>query len=398
MHTAFRLGPTLHANVCLFEKEDQLGGRVHDVSRTPNGPLYGTGALRVMETQTVVFNLAAELGITLEVAPYRDDRFSARGFFTYDSDTMNNLAYPQVPDSESETVLYDKLRFGPERANVDNYPDFRSYVRRVAGVEQYHFLTDVFRFRGDFTYPLSAKAYLQFLDEDWDVCCTPSYPVGGMSAFIRGMEQRTLASGVRIFRSQPVSDISKAGGHYILTTPGYLVNAPRLVIAVDSEGFKFIQGGIAQQIQAMPQFQDLTGIKVATITQWWPQAWWIGAVPGKDVRRAWTTESCLNAIEIPINPYAADQKVTRSVYDDDLQCVNFWEQTAQRGIPAVEAEIKRNLDYLFPGVSIPNPLKTHVQIWPGGWHFVRAGSPFSTMQIASWAIQPIPGEADFTSG
>jgi predicted NAD/FAD-binding protein len=39
LHTAFRLGPTMHANVCLFEKEDQLGGRVHDVSRTPNGPL-----------------------------------------------------------------------------------------------------------------------------------------------------------------------------------------------------------------------------------------------------------------------------------------------------------------------------------------------------------------------
>jgi len=55
---------------------------------------------------------------------------------------------------------------------VTKYPDYRSYVRNVVGTEQYQFLTDVFRFRGDFA--AEAKGYLQFLDEDWDVCCTPN--------------------------------------------------------------------------------------------------------------------------------------------------------------------------------------------------------------------------------
>jgi hypothetical protein len=214
-----------------------------------------------------------------------------------------------------------------------------------------------------------------------------------MSAFIRAMEQKALAAGVRIYYSQPVSDISKAGGHYVLTTAGYQVHADRLVIAVDAEGMKYIGGEIADKIKAQPQFQDITGIKVATVTQWYPDAWWQNAQPGKDIRRAWTTESCVNALEIPINPYAANQKVMRSVYVDDLQCVNFWEQTYQRGgTAAVEAEIKRGFGYLFPGVNIPNPLKTYVQIWPAGWHFVRAGSPFNNMDIATWAIQPIAGE------
>src|SRR5215475_12656723 len=237
LHTAFRLGPQLSDKVCLFEKEDRLGGRVYDVSRVPGGSVFGLGAMRIMETQEVVFKLADELGITYVAAPFNDDRISARGYFGNDSDTMRTLAYPFA--TAGEGALYDQLRFGPERANVDKYPDYRSYVRAVVGTENYQFLTDVFRFRGDFTYPLSAKSYLDFLDEDWDVCCTPSYAIGGMSEFVRRMEAKALAAGVRIYKSQPALDINRGGGgKYQIDTPDYAVTANRLVIAVDAEAFK----------------------------------------------------------------------------------------------------------------------------------------------------------------
>src|SRR5262249_47918362 len=65
---------------------------------------------------------------------------------------------------------------------------------------------------------------------------------------------------------------------------------------------------------------------------------------------------------------------------------------AQRGTAAVEAEIARGLKYLFPGVTIPAPVKTEVKIWPAGWYWLRGGSPFTNAQIASWAINPLPGE------
>jgi hypothetical protein len=182
------------------------------------------------------------------------------------------------------------------------------------------------------------------------------------------------------------------GGRYVVTTPDYVATANRLVIAVDANAFKYIGGNIAQQIQAQPQFHDLVGVKVATVAQWYPSPWWETAVPGKDVPRAWTTESCLNALEIPTNQYAKSQNVMRSVYVDDLQCVNFWEATAQRGIPAVEAEIKRNLQYLFPVATIPAPLKTHVQIWSAGWYFLKAGSPFSNADIGVRELSPLASE------
>jgi glycine/D-amino acid oxidase-like deaminating enzyme len=396
LHTAFRLGAQLGNRVCLFEKEDRLGGRIYDVSRTAGGAVYGTGALRIMETQEVVFKLADELGIQYEAAPFKDDLISARGYTAFDSDTLNREAYPKVDDSVTETDLYDKLRFDPERANIAKYPDFRSYVRAVAGDQGYRFLSDVFRFRADFEYPLDARGYLDYLDEEWDVCCTPSYPVGGMSEFIRRMEQRATQAGVRIFKSEPVSDVSRSagrGGRYFITTARYNATANRLVIAIDAEAFKRIGGNIATELQAQPQFQDLVGIKVATVTQWWPAAWWTTAVKDKSIHRAWTTEHCLNVIDIPTAKYAADQMVTRSVYDDSKACTDFWEITAQRGNAAVEAEINRGLKYLFPDANIPAPLKTQVQIWPAGWYWLKAGSRFTNADIATWAVQPIREEA-----
>jgi hypothetical protein len=391
LHTAYRLGPQLGNKVCLFEKENRLGGRIYDVPKNdndPNSPVFGLGALRIMETQDVLFSLANELKISYETVPFENDLIIARGRSAGDSDTTRALAYPMTTAGEGQ--LYDMLRFGPQRANAGNYPDMRSYMRATVGGENHQFLSDVFRFRGDFTLPVSARSYLDFLDEDWDVCCTPSYPVGGMSAFIRGMEQRASQAGVRIYKSEPAIEINGTNGGYQIVTPTYNVRANRLVIAVDADAFKKVGGTVASRIQTQPQFQDIYGVKVASVNQWWPTAWWKGVVPGN---RAWTTQHCVNFLEIPTAKYGQNQLVTRSVYSDDLTCAEFWEMTAQRGTAAVEAEIERGFKSMFPNAVIPKPVKTAVKVWPSGWYWLRAGSPFTNAQIAAWAIQPLPGEA-----
>jgi hypothetical protein len=394
LHTAFRLGPKLGNKVCLFEKEDRLGGRIYDVRKNdndPNSPVFGLGALRIMETQDVVFALAKELGITYETVGFENDLIIARGTSAGDSDSMRAKAYP-LADPGGEGALYEKMRLGPERANASKYPDMRSYMRTALGGENHQFMADMFRFRGDFTAPVSAAGYLDFLDEDWDVCCTPSYPVGGMSEFIRRMEQKALAAGVRIYTSEPAIEVNAGAGgtgRYEIVTPRYSVRANKLVIAVDPDGFRKVGGNLAARIQSQPQFQDLVGIKVASINQWWPNAWWKGVVPGN---RVWSTQHCVNFIEIPGAKYAADQLVTRTVYNDDLTCTEFWQATAERGVAAVEAEIDRELKSMFPNASIPKPTKTAVKIWPAGWYWLKAGSPFTNAQIAVWSLLPLAGE------
>jgi monoamine oxidase len=414
LHTAFRLGPKLGSKVCLFEKENELGGRIYDVSYdadNPDAPRMGVGARRIMETQTVLFNLAAELGLQLETPPLGTDLIQVRGKTSFSKDDFVSL-YPGLPlkdnpDTDQETWLYDQLRLGPERAKAGQYPDFRSYVSAVVSPAGLDYLHDMTRFRADFEYPLDARSYMDYLDEEWDVCCVASYPVGGMSAFIRGMEERARAAGVRIFKGEAIHGIHRKGKAYELQSAHYQVAAKQLVIAVPPSAFPYLRGDVPARIAKQKAFQDIIGVKVATITQWWPTAWW------KDIRnpsqtegtsqvwRAWTTDSCVNFIEIPLNPDAEQQNVTRSVYDDDQRCVDHWEKLAKTSMDQVEAEIHEGLTKLFDQngaslpetVSIPKPLKTHVQIWPAGWHWLRAGATHTNAEVAAWSLEPLPGEA-----
>lgn len=393
VHTAFRLAPTMGTRVCVIEKENRLGGRIYDTSLTPDGPVFGLGALRIMETQEVVFKLADELGIKYVAAPYNDDQIRARGEAANDSETLRAKAYPKV--GQTEASMYDEILYGAARAKASQYPDMRTFLRATFGPEGHQFMSDMFRFRGDFTYPVSAKGYMEFLDEDWNVCCTASFPVGGMSEFIKRMFNRASSMGARFYLSQAVESIDDGNGNsrYRVTTSDYYIFASRIVVAIDANAFKNISGTLATRIQAQQQFQDLMPIRVASINQWWPTAWWENAFAGKETRRVWSTESCVNHIEIPTTPYAAQQKVTRSVYSDEKSCVDLWEDLAKRGTAAVEAEIERGLKVMIPGVEIPKPLKTDVKIWPNGWYFLRAGSTYSNMDIARWAIQPLENEA-----
>ncbi|MCC7536762.1 MAG: FAD-dependent oxidoreductase, partial [Deltaproteobacteria bacterium] len=409
LHTAFRLAPELGEDVCLFERESELGGRIHDVPMDPSNPespRVGTGARRVMEGQQVLFDLATELGIELEVAPGQADLISARGAFAFGKDALFPLypGAPADPDADDhESFLYDTLRFSPMRAMAPSHPDFRSYIRALVGTQGFNFLHDMSRFRADFEYPLDARGYLDYLDEEWDVCCTPSYPIGGMSTFIRGMEAAAREDGARIFTDEPVVALRSADEGYEIETEEYLVSAQRVVVAIPPVAFNHIEGDIAEQIRAEGEYQSILEVKVATITQWWPSSWWETVrnpdlTEDNQVWRAWTTDHCLNFIEIPLEPYAAAQHVTRTVYDDDLNCVNFWEELARTGTDAVEEEIRRGLEVLFnengltTPVTIPDPIRTYVQIWPAAWHWIRAGAPYTNAQVFDWAAEPIAGE------
>lgn len=414
LYTAYRLTPELGDRVCLFEKEPTLGGRIHDVTFDggDDGPRIGAGARRLMENQADMFALAEELGIEFETPPLGTDLINARGLFGFSRDALLP-AYPELQGpfddddaTDRETELYDVLRLGPERDRAGDYPDYRAYVREVLGPGEYEFLRDMSRFRADFEYPLSPSNYLDMLDEEWNTCCVPSYPIGGMSTFITAMEERTVEQGGRIFKEEPALEISRDGDGYLVRTAAHAVTAAKVVVAVPPVGLDHIEGDVAAEIRERPEYQGLIPVRVAVINQWWDDAWW------QDVRdpmsdaeephtwRAWTTDHCLNFIEIPFEPYAADQKVTRSVYTDDLHCIEFWEQLlANQGIDAVEAELLNGLDLLFNNgvsapamVGIPEPRKTEMTVWPGGWYYTRAGAPASNDEVAAWALEPLPGE------
>ena len=157
LHTAFRLAPELGEGVCLFEKQDRLGGRIYDVSKdgSPDSPRIGIGARRIMETQSVVFALADELGIEYAPAAPFDDVIATRGATGPNSDALNAAAFPTLPDdADLETTFYERLM---EKTDVETFGDFRAYGRATVGTEGWQFLLDMSRFRADFQAPLDAR-------------------------------------------------------------------------------------------------------------------------------------------------------------------------------------------------------------------------------------------------
>ncbi len=183
------------------------------------------------------------------------------------------------------------------------------------------------------------------------------------------------------------------------------VHAERVVIAIPPVALGYVTGDVVDDSRAQTVFQDIVGVKAATITQWWPEAWYAeilnpALTEDNVVWRAWTTEHCLNFIEIVQEPGAKAANATRSVYDDNLECATFWEELAANGDAAVNAEIKVGLEHLFNSngvsspstVTLPDPLDTHAQIWPDAWHWLRADASDTNAELFAWAADPLTGE------
>ncbi|MFO0679426.1 MAG: FAD-dependent oxidoreductase [Polyangiaceae bacterium] len=414
LHTAFRLAPTLGSKVCLFEREKELGGRIKDIrldETDPNAPRVGVGARRVMESENVLFALATELGLELETPPSLADLIEARGTFSFSKDDLAEKKYPTVPastvaDKDRETVLYDTLRASPERAKLPSaeYPNFQTYVKKVVGAEGYAFLRDMSRFRADFEMELDARGYLDYFDEEWDNCCTPSYPKGGMSAFIRGMETAATKAGARIFKEEGVTSIAKnAAGGYDLVTAKQKVHATKLVLGLPPSGLDKVTGDVADRIKEQSNYKSIVGAKVATITQFWPEAWWKAvknpaATKDPNVWRAWTTTHCMNFIEIPYEPNVdAGPEDPRAASSTGRNA-----STSGRSSPRKDGQGRGRTPELTAvfnnGVStpatvtIPKPNKTVVQIWPDAWHWLKAGATITNAQLSDWALEPLAGE------
>jgi len=413
LHTAYRLGPEFGAKVCVFEKEARLGGRIYDIAKSPdqlNGPFIAVGGRRVMDGQSVLLQLAKELNISLEKPPIVKELAYARGMYAIDKDDFIKV-YPTLDVDKNaggyEEQLYNRLLKGPERARVEQYANLQAYVLAVVGKEGYNFLHDTYRFRADYEYDLSAKAYLEYLDEENNtgaICpsggCQTLYPVGGMSAFVRALEQKSRAFGVQIFTSEPVLAIDHGKTGYLLKTSRRAIHAKKVIIAVPPVALSKISGTILQAITAQPQFKALVGVRVTTIAQWYDEPWWQGIVTkdGVPVWRAWTNDHCINSIEIPQEEYAKKQNVIRTVYNDKLVCVEKWAALAKGPPAAMEAEINKGLTQLFHAnnltkpVKIGKPTKTVYWEWPDAWYFIRGGTKLSNRDIFDWAVEPLPGE------
>ena len=336
-YLAMRLGKQHGIKVCLFDKEERIGGRLTDIKTRPgdkNSPLIAIGGRRILTSQKVMMSLAKELNITLQEPEPAEQFCFARGqyHFTTDNAEKDEFAnlYPGLPinrnKSDYEYQLIKQLFDSPERKNIVNHPNLRSYIESVIGGVGFNFLRDMTRFKSDFTYSLSAKSYIDWLEKEYTYDYDARYPVGGMSTFVKKMESKARKYGVLIFRPEVIYSINKHNhAGYLLRSSKRQIEADRVIVAVPPNDLTKIRGDIMDAIRSEPPFKYIKGVRVLTISQWYKYPWWKDirrSSNNKRVWRAWTSDSCIVAFEIPQEPYLAKENVFRVSYNDNLDCIS----------------------------------------------------------------------------
>ncbi|CAF4294675.1 unnamed protein product, partial [Rotaria sp. Silwood2] len=409
-HHAYRLSSTINKKICIFERNNYVGGRTYDrdydgnsTEAYANTSISSQGAQRFYLGQAVIKQLADELNISYYSYDYRRSVIKARGLFHTSINQMCSTSYINLTCTDNSNglnsvdQLWNKLmeEYHRNASNLYNFADFNAFCRSIHGDEATEFLRDSSRFRADFEN-VNAYAYMECIDQEWNLTGSLYYPHQGMSQLAKRMMYiATKVNQAQLYLNEEVLSIDdySNGGSYVFSieTSRYRIRAKQLIAAIDSTGWKNIHGSIAHDIKSHENFQSIKPIKVVTIHCYWPNRWWEDSTLfGTDIDLAWTRQNCISFIEITSRrPHEKHQNLTRAVYDDGL-CVETWSALIAR--PSQEnliQEILRGLRSIFIDVQIPRPTKVFTQIWSGAWHFQKSNSIVSNKQIIGWALHPL---------
>ena len=174
-----------------------------------------------------------------------------------------------------------------------------------------------------------------------------------------------------------------------------------ILLALPPHDLHDIQGNIVSSLWLNSELTSIIGSRVLTITQWYEYPWWKNLKRisnNRPVWRAWTQDGCISAFEIPKEEYLEKENVIRVVYSDRLDCIEYFVFLSKTNKPRLEMEIQKGLEELLSNntitvpVEIPWAVKTVVKDWKAGWHYQRAGSPYTNEEITNWSVNPLKGE------
>ncbi len=452
LYTAYKLtnppagmtvtGLSAPSGVCVFEKNDRIGGRIRDVQFGATATdATGTGAYRMYDNQ-YTFELATELGVTVtppfdfsNLRGVQDPPDAAAGqYFGYSGDAFKGL-YGQTDNDDD---MWAKLLCGAQvPKDGTKHPNYAGITGGIANKSTVDYATDVLgaagakyffdqnRFRADFVSDVDAIGYMEYGVIDYYGAGAIRYPIPGHSALMNKMRSAIEAKGGRIFLSEAVKTVtSKADGSFSVGTAKRSVNAKQVVLAVPRGGVSSLTGDVISTITAAKEFNSVTAAKSMQVTHQWDKQWWKGnlrypnlsKVVGGDlpdasppILRADTTITttngyCINSIEMPYTSHHDGLKVTRSVYSDNRACVEknqtLYGSGGAAGEKALNDEILKSLRILFPAiftndVNEPKIVKTDVNVHDEAWFYLKKGATangVTNKSVYEWAANPAPGK------
>ncbi|KAK3711825.1 hypothetical protein QZH41_008973, partial [Actinostola sp. cb2023] len=359
------------SNVCIFENDPNLGGRIRDYhfKQAPAVDI-GLGAWRIDKKHNVMINLVKELGITQrEWSFVEPSLIESRGVKANNHEDIKKAyptlrAHPFFGKMTSSQLLSYACK--PEHvANAGYYATVDSYFSNLITPEGAEYLSELYGYKGDYTDFISPKSYLEFTEMTLKLSDKYLRPAGGMSTIIATLKQKVESMGGHIFTSTGVKSLTKENGMFIALTPSLRVRSKKLVVATPPVQFRKINGTIAKKIQKTAEFDSIQPIPAFKGAAVYSSAWWekvsIGGAPVKPGQKFISHSNCLGISMAHRGKGTNGEGVLHTMYADGA-CSRRWADIANLKKNFLNAEVHRALETKF-GTKIPTPLDTAYQYW-----------------------------------
>ena len=448
--------------VCLFEKNNYLGGRIIDKKfadkKDADSGITGTAAYRMYRFHYTNHLYDKVLGMDANNHRENEKLFQAvsvlntpagvkKAFYGCGDDSFTSF-FGVVGGPDTECKIYDALLCGagvhPSKqiplinvmAGVGD-PDFDSlgnissadYLKNTVGTNRAEYFKSIYRFKSDFQLDVDAAAYMKYLSEDFATYSSgdPIYAIPGHSVLMNAMEDQ-MENRVKIKKNETVHKVERKnqGSYkYQLITDNFEVKAKRVILATDAPSLKNIKGDVINDITKQKFYKAIIGPEVVTVTNQWNTKWWItrqadlqnvpgsvNSASGDDIRRGISNvkvdgKYCLTNIELSTTNHHDNLQVGRSVYTDDSSCSAAWNKLYEdHGIAAVNQKVLKGLRMNFPKVfdgssNEPKIVDTKFTHVPAAWFIIKEGSAgkgITNETLDSWSRNPIPGEQVYLIG
>ncbi|CAH3038248.1 unnamed protein product, partial [Porites lobata] len=394
-------------NVCLFERNERLGGRFYDYvfPQVPDETV-GLGAWRIDLANYNLRNILERLSIKYEEWNfYENSRTETRGQSSREDHEIKKQSFPTLLKSKFQNMTWSEMHqylFNEEHVReAGRFATFQTYQQNILTPEGSEFYFDIFGYEGDLRGgEKRVVEYYKLLDEDFTG--NEIRPVKGMSAITNALEESAKALGAKIYTGSEISSINQRKNIFVLRTSTGKIKAKKLVVAAPPGSFKKIRGRVAQMIQQQEEFKSIKAFPAFKAAAVYERAWWEDikdeATQLYPMERFLSNSDCLGWT-LPHSGRGKNGEAVLHLAYKDGECGEKWGSILNSVSKSlVDQEVHRAIEYKF-NMTVPKPLETVYKYWnEGAWYLQRPGCNVSMRRVENWAKKPFPRKQIYIVG
>ncbi|XP_078354103.1 uncharacterized protein LOC144638735 [Oculina patagonica] len=401
---------TNETGVCVFEREDHLGGKIFDFNFTQAPDLLvGLGEWNIYGYNDNEQDLVRHLSIQTDPWVTKTHRVKARCVYADSCDYLKPKAFPtllnRAPMNNNTLERIAEFIFDDAR-NYSQFSTAGTFLSYELSPEGAKLMEDTYGFQGDNDYmqainPLSYREYLEkkilVISESQD----DRRPKKGMSELITHLAQEVQSRGGKIYLKETVNSIERRGDKFVLRTTNFTVNANQTVITAGPKAVKKITGDVIRGITDHEIFKSIVSVPAFSGAAVYERAWWNDSTAVqknntlKPLDKFISSSNCLG-ITMPYEGLGPNGEAALHTIANNGGCSDKWGKILQVSANEVDKELKRALKYKFQRDDVPDPLETKYKYWEEGfWFLQKPGASFNLTVIQQWAKRPLTGQDVF---